>query len=83
MIHKVTFLTTQSKTDHFCTGLTAACLQDLIPRGKEKGKLMGFFCLLPAICLELEKNVTCKRVRFTDNAAEKNATCSISMDTEK
>ena len=47
-----------------------------------------FFCLLPAICLELEKNVTCKKVRFTDNlrqynAAEKNATCSRSMDPEK
>ena len=40
MIHKVTFVTTQSKNDHFCAGLTAACLQDLIPRGKENGKLM-------------------------------------------
>ena len=42
MIHKVTFVTTQSKNDHFCAGLRAACLQDLIPRGKENGKLMVF-----------------------------------------
>ena len=56
MIHKVTLLTSQSKNDHFCTGLTAACLQDLIPRGKENGKLI-FFCLWPAICLELEKTL--------------------------
>ena len=87
MIHKVTFLNTQSKNDHFCTGFTAACLQDLIPRGKENGKLMAFGFIASNLS-RVEKNVTYKKVMFTDNlrqykAAEKNATCSRSMDTEK
>ena len=87
MIHKVTFVTTQSTNDHFCAGLTAACLQDLIPRGKENGKLMVFWFIASNLS-RVGKNVTYKKVMFTDNlrqynAAEKNATCSRSMDTEK
>ena len=88
MIHKVTFLNTQSKNDHFCTGFTAACLQDLISRGKENGKLMGFLFIASNLSRVGKKTIPIRKVWFTDNlrqynAAEKNATCSRSMETEK